>query len=317
MRNDQRSHQGLGDLPKIIVICGPTGIGKTSTSINLCLDFRGEIIGADSMQLYRYMNIGTAKPTHAETEIVPHHMIDIIDPDEPFDAAAYGKMAADRINTLISRKITPFIVGGTGLYIKALIHGLSRARPADPEVLAQLKDYADTKGAMAIHERLSQYDPDAAKRIHPNDTFRVIRALEIFQVTGKSISQYHDDHKFLENRFNALKIGLELPREILYQRINTRVDAMIQGGLLSEVKDLLEKGYLKDLKSMQSIGYRHMTEFLMQKVSWEDAINTLKRDTRRYAKRQMTWFKADPEIRWFKPDQQVEMHHELKKFLLF
>ncbi len=311
MRHDQR----LGDQPKIIVICGPTGIGKTSTAISLCLDFKGEIIGADSMQLYRHMNIGTAKPTPAETKMVPHHMTDIIDPDAPFDAAAYANMAADRINTLIHRKITPFIVGGTGLYIKALIHGLSRARPADPQVLAQLKDDADKNGAKALYERLAQCDPDAAKRIHPNDSFRVIRALEIFQVTGKPISQYHDDHNFLENRFNALKIGLELPRETLYQRINTRVDAMIKEGLLAEVKDLLEKGYKKDLKSMQSIGYRHMTEFLTQEISWEEALNTLKRDTRRYAKRQMTWFKADPEIKWFKPDQKAEIRDEIERFL--
>lgn len=307
--------QQTSALPKIVVVCGPTGIGKTSTAIRLCLEFNGEIIGADSMQLYRYMDIGTAKPTPAEIERVPHHMIDVADPDETFDAGTFAETASERIRHLINQKKIPFVVGGTGLYIKALVHGLSRARPADSQMLAELKAEAAKIGAKAMHDRLVQCDPQAAGKIHPNDTFRVIRALEIYMKTGKPISHYHNKHRFTDRKFDTLKIGLELPRKQLYQRINTRVDIMIQEGLLSEVRELLEKGYSKDLKSMQSLGYRHMTEFLNHETSWEEAVDTLKRDTRRYAKRQMTWFKADPEIHWFAPRQINDMQRAVTSFL--
>lgn len=300
--------------PKIIVICGPTGVGKTAVAIEIAKAFNGEIVSADSMQIYRYMDIGTAKPTPYEQASIPHHMIDIVDPDEPFDAAQFEKIAHEVISKLHERGITPFVVGGTGLYIKALIHGLFQARPADSKVRIRLKEEAIVHGTRFLHKRLSKCDPDAAEKIHPNDTYRIIRALEIYEVTGKTISKFHHDHKFKDTFFKVLKIGLHSDRKILYDRINRRVDTMIDEGLLDEVKGLLGMGYSAELKSMQSIGYRHMVDFIQRRISWEEALRTLKRDTRRYAKRQLTWFKADSEIVWSEPDRLKDIHRIIKNW---
>ena len=301
--------------PNIIVICGPTGLGKTAVSIELALDLHGEIIGADSMQIYRYMDIGTAKPTLNEQARVPHHLIDIVDPDEPFDVAGFAKMAGEMIMKLHAVGIVPFVVGGTGLYIKALVHGLSHAGPADTDIRKRLKEAELLHGSGFLYERLSKCDPEASERIHPNDTFRIIRALEVYEATGMAISQYSKDHGFENRRFNVLKIGLYIERETLYDRINQRVDAMIEAGLVGEVKMLLNRGYSEDLKSMQSIGYRHMIDFIKGRITWEETVRTLKRDTRRYAKRQMTWFKADPEIIWAEPEQTDYIKQLIRKFL--
>ena len=301
--------------PNIIVICGPTGLGKTSVSIELAIDFHGEIIGADSMQIYRYMDIGTAKPTLNEQARVPYHLIDIVDPDDPFDAAGFAKMAGEMIMKLHAEGIVPFVVGGTGLYIKSLVHGLSNAGPADTDIRKRLKEVELLHGSGFLYEKLSKCDPEAAERIHPNDTYRIIRALEVYEATGMAISQYSKDHRFENRRFNVLKIGLHIERETLYERINQRVDAMIAAGLVDEVKMLLNRGYSEDLKSMQSIGYRHMIDFIKGRITWEETLRTLKRDTRRYAKRQMTWFKADPEIVWAEPEQLDYIKEMIKNFL--
>lgn len=282
----------------IIVICGPTGIGKTSTAIQLAAQFNGEIISADSMQIYQYMDIGTAKPTLEEQACIKHHLIDIIPPNENFDAARFAQMAHAKIKELEQHEMLPFIVGGTGLYIKALLHGLFRTQPTDPTLLSQLKTDAETYGSRSLHSRLQHVDPAAAQKIHPNDTFRVIRALEIFQRTGIPLSTHQTGHGFKKSMFNALKIGLYLDRELLYERINRRVERMVQEGLLNEVHVLLERGYSKEIKAMQSIGYRHMLQYIDGTLSWDDAVDIMKRDTRRYAKRQFTWFNADPEIKW-------------------
>jgi tRNA dimethylallyltransferase len=300
---------------KIIVICGPTAIGKTSAAIQLSQTFSGEIVSADSMQIYREMDIGTAKPTKTEQELVPHHMINVVRPDEPFDAAAFTTMADSVILSLIQGNRLPFVVGGTGLYIKALIHGLFRTRPADIEVMNRFRNEADQSGSEALHKQLEECDPQSAARIHPNDAFRIIRALEIFEATGKPISTYHDLHRFSEKKYHALKIGLSCERETLYARINQRVDIMLEQGLLGEVEQLLRKGYSADLKSMQSLGYRHMTAYLSGKITWDEAVNTMKRDTRRYAKRQLTWFKADPEIKWYTQNRIEEIRKEIRSFL--
>lgn len=219
--------------PNIIVICGPTGLGKTAVSIELAIDLHGEIIGADSMQIYRYMDIGTAKPTLNEQARVPHHLIDIVDPDEPFDAAGFAKIAGEMIMKLHAVGIVPFVVGGTGLYIKALVHGLSHAGPADTDIRKRLKEAESLHGSGFLYEKLSKCDQEAAERIHPNDTFRIIRALEVYEATGMAISQYSKDHGFENKRFNVLKIGLHIEREALYDRINQRVDAMIEAGRIS------------------------------------------------------------------------------------
>ncbi len=301
--------------PEIIVICGPTGIGKTTFAIEFAMNFKGEIISADSMQVYRYMSIGTAKPTSEEQVCVPHHMIDIADPDEPFDAARYSRMTRQIIMDLHKKGVTPFVVGGTGLYIKTLVHGLFEPKSTDPNVRKRLREEADAFGTIFLHERLKKTDPDTAGRIHPNDTYRIIRALEVNEVTGRTISAHHHEHLFQDNPFRVLKIGLQMEREKLYDRINRRVDAMIDAGLVDEVKSLLEKGYSPDLKSMQSIGYRHMADFIKGDLSWDEASRTLKRDTRRYAKRQLTWFKADPEITWVNPENKNKIGKLIEYFL--
>ena len=301
--------------PKIIIICGPTALGKTSMAIKVAEIFNGEIIGADSMQIYRYMDIGTAKPTADEQSHVAHHMIDLIDPDEHFDARQFAEMAYEKIIRLYARGITPFVVGGTGLYIKALVHGLFKSGPSDIQVRERLQEQARIYGVDFLHQKLRRYDPDTSERIHPNDSYRIIRALEVNELTGKSITELQQDHGFKENRFNALKIGLHIKRELLYDRIDRRADAMIDSGFFDEVNRLLGMGYSDDLKSMQSIGYRHLIDFIKGRCSWDETLRTLKRDTRRYAKRQLTWFKAEPEIVWKEPGQLREIRQLIKKFL--
>lgn len=308
MNSDQKK-------PEVIVICGPTGVGKTSAAIGIAKEFNGEIINADSMQIYRHMDIGTAKPTLEEQACVKHHMIDIVNPDEPFDAAKFAEMARRVIAQLYQRDIIPFIVGGTGFYIKALLYGLFQAEPVDPDFRLRLKNEAEIDGAAFLHKRLKKYDPDAAEKIHSNDTYRIIRALEILEATGKTISEYHQEHSFTDNPFEVLTIGLHINREVLYDRINRRVDAMISAGLLDEVKKLVSMGLAEDLKPMQSIGYRHMIDFIKDRISWDDTLQTFKRDTRRYAKRQFTWFKANPDILWTEPKELTEMCRLIKNFL--
>ncbi len=289
--------------PKIIIICGPTGIGKTAVGINLAEKFGGEIIGADSMQIYRHMDIGTAKPTLEERRRVAHHMVDIVDPDEDFDAVQFSERARATIAALHAQGQLAFVVGGTGLYIKALLHGLFQSEPVDSEIRNRLKQQLYQDGSSSLYERLKQVDPATAGRLHPNDSYRIIRALETIESSGKSISKHHQDHGFQEYPFNTLKAGLRIDRRELYAQLDRRVDSMIRAGLVEEVRKLLAMGYAAELKSMQSIGYRHMVEFFAERLPWEECVRTLKRDTRRFAKRQFTWFGADPQINWYAPDR--------------
>ena len=301
--------------PKAIIICGPTGIGKTAFAIALAKAFQGEIIGADSMQIYRHMDIGTAKPTPVERSMVPHHMLDIVDPDEPFDAETYATLSLSIVMALQARQVLPFVVGGTGLYIKSLIYGLFDARPADKEIRVRLKQEAEKEGAETLFERLKQVDPVTARKLHVNDIYRIIRALEVYETSGIPISDYQQQHRFQESRLTTLKFGLHMNRDQLYDRIDERADVMIQAGLLDEVRRLLESGYSGKLKSMQSIGYRHMLDFLDGRMDWQETIRTLKRDSRRYAKRQMTWFKADREIVWVDPVASRDVKNRIREFL--
>jgi tRNA dimethylallyltransferase len=300
---------------KVIVICGPTGIGKTSFAISIARRFNGEIVGADSMQIYKYMDIGTAKPDIEELKQARHHLVDCVDPKEDFDAGLYVKTADKIIVDIIARGKIPIIAGGTGLYIRALLHGLFRSKPICKKTILQLTLELEEKGNIKLFQKLEKLDPEAAKKIHPNDIFRVIRALEVCQTTGQKISDRQKNHNFENLRYNHIKIGLFMDREKLYVRINKRVDMMLDKGLLNEVTGLVKKGYSFDLKSMQSIGYKHMAMFLNNEVEWEEAVRLFKRDTRRYAKRQFTWFNKDKDMNWFMPSQIDAAQNLVKEFL--
>lgn len=302
-------------LPKIVVICGPTAVGKTAFAIDLAEAFNGEIVGADSMQIYRFMNIGTAKPTRGERARIPHHMIDIVEPDEPFDAERFAERAGMAIAGILDKDKLPVVAGGTGLYIKALIHGLFRTPGVDARIRERLKSEALKAGPATLHARLVRCDPEAAGRIDPNDAHRICRALEVFEMTGRPISEFHRLHRFADDRFDALKIGLRMERSALYERIDRRVEQMIRAGFREEVRRLMEMGYATELKSMQSIGYRHMASYLRERIAWDDAVRTLKRDTRRFAKRQMTWFGADKRIHWLAPDRMAAARSLVEDFI--
>ncbi len=302
-------------MKKTIVICGPTGIGKTSFAISIARHFDGEIIGADSMQIYKYMNIGTAKPSPDELRQARHHLVDFWDPKKDFDAGLYVKKADLAINETIARGHIPIIAGGTGLYIKAVLNGLFRSDTICKHTISTLSKELEKNGKLSLYQKLQSCDPKAAEKLHPNDTFRVIRALEVFHTTGEKISDRQKSHRFKKQRYESLKIGLYMDREMLYERINKRVDIMLDQGLLKEVFHLIEKGYSLDLKPMQSIGYKHMGLFINNEVDWEEAVRLLKRDTRRYAKRQFTWFNKDKEINWLLPTQLDTAKKLIKDFL--
>lgn len=295
---------------KIIVICGPTGVGKTGFAIALSTIFNGEIVGADSMQIYRHFDIGTAKPDREERLQAPHHLVDFADPLDHFDAARYVSMADVAIDDILSRNRLPLVAGGTGFYIKALLHGLFKGRTADEDIIARLEAEAQRVGAAVLHERLVALDPVSGARIHPNDRFRVVRALEVFESTGQTLTHFHANHQFAPRRYHALKLGLTMDRERLYKRINQRVDLMLEMGLVNEVIRLRQMGYECSIKAMQSIGYRHVCDYLHDRTSYEEMVVLLKRDTRRYAKRQFTWFRNEKDMIWVEPDQ-IEKASEL------
>ncbi len=302
-------------MKKIITICGPTGVGKTGFAIALSKEFNGEIIGADSMQIYKYMDIGTAKPDAGERAMAVHHLVDFLDPKEDFDAGKFAQMAGQAIDSIIAKGRLPIVAGGTGLYIRALLHGLFRANPICEQTLEQLTLELERLGSEVMHDRLKSCDPFAAQKIHPNDGFRIVRALEVFQTTGIPISERQKDHDFKEERYQSLTLGLEMDRQQLYDRINRRVDIMIDQGLLKEVDGLVARGYSLDLKPMQSIGYRHMGLYMKEGVDFQEAVRLLKRDTRRYAKRQFTWFRKEPGLTWVDPTDLNTAFQRVKEFL--
>jgi len=301
--------------PRIAVICGPTGVGKTTAAIEIAAALGAEIINADSMQVYRFMDIGTAKPSALEQARIPHHMIDIVDPDEPFDAQRFADMGQNVAFQLAEAGIPGLVAGGTGFYIRALIHGLFESGSGNSEIRLKLKNEADSKGTAELYRRLCECDPKAAAKIHPHDTFRIVRSLEIFETTGLPISTCHQEHQMAPPLFDVLKIGLSRKREVLYERINRRVDLMIEEGLVDEVKSLLQKGYSSELKPLQSIGYRHIVDFFKGRLSWDDTLQSLKQDTRRYAKRQLTWFNSDSQVTWMDADHLNEIIDTVKSFM--
>jgi tRNA dimethylallyltransferase len=290
--------------PRLVIILGPTGVGKSQVAFELALSVGGEIVNADSQQVYRYMDIGTGKPSPERRQRVPHHLIDIVDPDEEFNAALFRQAAMERAREIWSRGKNVILCGGTGLYIRALTQGLFTGPSRNPEVRKGLEEEAEKRGPASLYERLREVDPEATSWIHPNDRQRIVRALEVFAVTGRPMSHWQREHGFKEDAFETLKIGLNREREEIYSLLNRRCEEMIANGLVEEVKGLAERGYSLDLRSLQSVGYRHVGLYLSGGMSLEDAVSLMKRDTRHLAKRQLTWFRADHEIRWFHPERE-------------
>jgi len=283
---------------KLVVIVGPTAVGKTELSLQLAGHFQGEIISGDSMQVYRGMDIGTAKATPEERAMVPHHLIDIIDPDEEYSVALFQSAATRLITEINQRGHLPFIVGGTGLYIESVTHRFQFAEAEhDPELRERLQRLAETEGVDALHRQLAEFDPITANRLHPNDVKRVIRAIEIYRLTGHKMSDYQ--HRAAHSPYDLVMIGLSMDRDVLYQRINERVDKMIEAGLVEEVRLLLDRGYQPGLTSMQGLGYKELVPYLYGEITLEQAINDIKQRTRHFAKRQLSWFRRMTEIQWF------------------
>jgi tRNA dimethylallyltransferase len=289
--------------PKLLIILGPTGAGKSEVAVDVALRINGEIVNADSQLVYRYMDVGTAKPSAAAREKVRHHLIDVVDPDGEFNAALYRELALKAIQDVTARGKKPLVCGGTGLYMRALTQGIFVGPGKNPEIRKRLEQEADKNGSPALYERLGEIDPEATHWIHPNDQYRIIRALEVFETTGKRMSQWQKEHGFPESTFEILKVGLNRERQELYDLINRRCDEMIAHGLVEEVKELAAKGYGLDLPALQSVGYKQIGLYLRGELSLEDAVTLVKRDTRHLAKRQLTWFRADKAIKWFHPER--------------
>jgi tRNA dimethylallyltransferase len=288
--------------PKLVIVLGPTAVGKSEVVLELSPQVDAEIINADSQQVYRQMDIGTAKPSSQLREKIPHHVIDVVDPNEEFNVARYRGLATDAIHGIWKRGKQAIVCGGTGLYIKALTRGLFVGPAQDAAIRAALALEAEGSGLRSLYERLERVDPSATSWIHPHDRQRIIRALEVYELTGKPMSEWQKEHGFNDGPFETLKIGMIRDRAELYNLIDQRSDRMIEEGLVDEVKGLCEKGYGLDLKPLRSVGYRHVGFFLKRRVTLKEAVFLMKRDTRRLAKRQLTWFRSDKEIRWFHPE---------------
>ncbi|MGI6328211.1 MAG: tRNA (adenosine(37)-N6)-dimethylallyltransferase MiaA [Dethiobacteria bacterium] len=292
------------ELIPLFVVVGPTAVGKTEISTALCNKLGGEVVSADSVQVYRHLDIGSAKPALEERQGIPHHLIDVVDPEVNFTVFDYQNMARQSIADIHKRGKLPFLTGGTGLYVKAVIDEYNfRSGKVNPLIRERLEEILELKGKEYLYRFLREIDPVTAQKVHPNDIRRIMRAFEFFYLTGEPISSQRELTEKKRSRYNLIMVGLTTKRSNLYERINKRVDLMIEQGLLEEVKGLLEKGYSSDLKSLQSLGYSHMIKYLQGKWDWDNAIINFKRDTRHYAKRQLTWFRADKRINWFEIDE--------------
>ena len=302
-----------------MVVTGPTASGKTPLALALAERFDGEIVNADSMQVFRFMDIGTAKPSAEERARVPHHLIDVVDPDHPYSAGRYARDARAAIARIHARRRLPLLVGGTGLYIRAVLHGLIADAEPDP----QLRDELEAEQARAaregdptrLHRRLAEADPEAAGRIHPHDARRTVRALEIAAQTGARASQVRGQHAFDDSPYRVLHLALDLEREALYARIDARCRRMIDGGLLQEVRRLRERGYGSGLRPMGAIGYRHLGAVADGADTLANAFEAMCRDTRHFARRQLTWLRKVPDVVWVDPEDVDGLAARIEKFL--
>lgn len=284
--------------PRVLILVGPTGVGKTALSLEVAQKLNVvEIVSADSRQIYKLMDIGTAKPSREELAIVPHHFIDIKYPDEYYSAGQFGRDARLKIAELLAQDRQPLVVGGSGLYVQALVDGFFEKEIFDPQVKARLKTAIEQNGLSVLYHKLQQVDPTYAQKIHPNDGHRIVRALEVYELTGEPFSRFQKQERHAAD-FEPVMVGLFMDRAKLYRIIDARVERMLAQGLVDEVRHLLQRGYSSQLNSLQTVGYREVFDYLEQKTSYDDMVSLIKQHSRNYAKRQMTWFRKDHRITW-------------------
>lgn len=283
----------------LIILTGPTAVGKTKLSIELAKAVNGQMISADSMQVYRHMNIGTAKIRPEEMQDIPHYLIDVLDPWESFDVVRFQTMAKEALEKIYTAGAIPIVVGGTGFYIQALLYNIDfDENDSETGYRSELQSFADRHGVEALHDRLRQVDEKSADMIHPNNIKRVIRALEFYHQTGTRISEHNEAQRQKESPYRFVYFVLDDERERIYRRIDQRIDQMLDQGLVAEVKQLRDMGCTRDMVSMQGLGYKEILAYLDGKCTLEEAVYILKRDTRHFAKRQLTWFRREHEVRW-------------------
>ena len=301
----------------LIVLTGPTAVGKTKLSIALAKAVDGEIISADSMQVYKYMDIGSAKITKEEMEGVPHHLIDVLDPGEDFHVVRFQEMAKQAMEEIYAKGKIPILAGGTGFYIQAVVKDIDFSDNTEKSPVREaLEKLAEEKGSEFLHERLREIDPPSADKIHANNVKRVIRALEYYQMTGERISDHNAREAEKESPYNTAYFVLNDVRERLYARIDSRVDEMLKQGLLEEVQKLADMGYTKDMVSMQGLGYKEILSYLDHTCTLEEAVYILKRDTRHFAKRQLTWFKREKDVIWVNKNEFAYKDKETLDYIL-
>ena len=293
----------------VVVMVGPTAVGKSRVAVEVAKAFETEILTADSRQVYRGMDVGTDKPVLEERQGVPHRLIDLVDPDKSFNAGLYRRQAVDEIERLYRNRRLPLVVGGTGLYVRTLLKGLCDAPPADPIVRAALRQESKDQGLDHLSARLVDVDPAAAARLHPRDESKVIRALEVHQLSGRRMSEFQQEHGFAERPFSALMIGLNRERGALYRRIEERIDWQLAHGLTEETKQFLAQGYQRDSAAMKGLGYRQVAEHLAGEYDVAEMVRRFKRDTRHFSKRQMTWFRKEPGIQWLTIKESESVQH--------
>jgi len=282
----------------VALVIGPTAVGKTQILIESLRGMRAEIVSADSRQIYRFMDIGTAKPDEEQLHAVRHHLVDCVDPDQPIDAADYARMARRAIDDVLGRGRFAVVSGGSGLYIRALLEGFFDGPGADADIRQNLIEQEKAEGRGTLHRRLAQIDPDSAARIHPHDLFRTVRALEVFEQTGVPLSRWHREGESRKLKHSSFPVGLYRTREDLYRRIDERADTMIERGFEEEVRSMIERGYSESLAALSTVGYQEMTALIEGRISRQEAVSRMKRNTRQYAKRQMTWFNKMEPVLW-------------------
>ncbi|MFV0342007.1 MAG: tRNA (adenosine(37)-N6)-dimethylallyltransferase MiaA [Anaerocolumna sp.] len=300
----------------LVILTGPTAVGKTELSIRLAKKINGEIISADSMQVYRRMDIGTAKIKQEEMQGVSHYLIDLLEPTQEFNVVKFQEYALGAMQEIYAKGKIPIIVGGTGFYIQSVLYGIDfKENEEDSTYRKELEELAQVKGQDFLHDELKKVDENSAKSIHPNNVKRVIRALEYYKQTGLKISEHNEEQRQKESLYNFCYFVLTNEREILYDRINLRIDKMLEAGLLEEVKGLLDSGCTKDMISMQGLGYKEIISYLQGESTLEEAIYLLKRDTRHFAKRQLTWFKREKDVTWIEKNKHEDKDDKILEVL--